>query len=252
MEATPAMLRVENLHVNVGERHVLRGVSLDIAEGETHVLFGLNGSGKTSLLQTIMGNPKYRVQSGRIVFKGEDITSLPTDERARRGIGLAFQRPPVVRGVKLGGLLQVCLAKHARGNGKKVAELASQLNLQEFLDREINVGFSGGEIKRSELLQLMAQDPDLIMLDEPDSGVDLENMNLVAAIIRRLLEKDKRAARRRRSGLIITHGGYILDCLHADKACVMMEGTIVCSGNPREIFDDIRNRGYGECIRCLR
>ena len=98
----------------------------------------------------------------------------------------------------------------------------------------------------------MAQDPSLIMLDEPDSGVDLENVNLVAAVIRGLLEKDKRASQRRRSGLIITHGGYILDCLHADKAYVMMDGRIVCSGNPRELFDDIRTRGYGECIRCLR
>ena len=246
------MLKVENLHVSVGERPILKGVSFDIGEGETHVLFGLNGSGKTSLLQTIMGNPQYRVEKGRIIFKGEDVTGLPTDERARRGIGLAFQRPPVVRGVKLGNLLQLCLAKSARSDGKRVTELASQLNLQHFLDREINLGFSGGEIKRSELLQLMAQDPDLIMLDEPDSGVDLENMNLVAAVIRRLLEKEKRATHRRRSGLIITHGGYILDCLHADRACVMMEGTIVCSGNPRELFDDIRTRGYGECIKCLR
>jgi len=246
------MLKIENLHVSVGERQILKGVSLDIAEGETHVLFGLNGSGKTSLLQTIMGNPKYRVENGRILFRGEDITRLPTDERARRGIGLGFQRPPVVRGVKLGNLLALCLAKSARPDGKKVNDLAGQLNLQPFLDREINLGFSGGEIKRSELLQLMAQDPDLIMLDEPDSGVDLENMNLVAAIIRQLLEKDKRAARRRRSGLIITHGGYILDCLHADRACVMMEGRIVCSGNPRELFDDIRSKGYGECVRCLK
>ncbi len=246
------MLKVENLSVSVGERQILKGVSLDIGEGETHVLFGLNGSGKTSLLQTIMGNPKYRVESGRILFKGEDVTALPTDERARRGIGLLFQRPPVVRGVKLGSLLSLCLAKSARPDGKRVSELAAQLNLEDFLDREINFGFSGGEIKRSELLQLMAQDPDLIMLDEPDSGVDLENMNLVAAVIRRLLEKERRAAHRRRSGLIITHGGYILDCVHADKAYVMMDGRIHCSGNPRELFDDIRTRGYGECIRCLR
>ncbi len=246
------MLKVENLSVSVGDTQILKDLSLNIGEGETHVLFGLNGSGKTSLLQTIMGNPKYRVDRGRILFKGEDITGLPTDERARRGIGLAFQRPPVVRGVKLGNLLSLCLAKNLRDNGERVSELAGQLNLQQFLDREINLGFSGGEIKRSEILQLMAQDPDLIMLDEPDSGVDLENMNLVAAVIRRLLEKERRAAHRRRSGLIITHGGYILDCIHADKAYVMMDGTIHCSGNPRELFDDIRTRGYGECIRCLK
>jgi Fe-S cluster assembly ATP-binding protein len=246
------MLKVENLYVSVGDTQILKDLSLNIGEGETHVLFGLNGSGKTSLLQTIMGNPKYRVDKGRILFKGEDITGLPTDERARRGIGLAFQRPPVVRGVKLGNLLSLCLAKNMRDNGERVSELAGQLNLQQFLDREINLGFSGGEIKRSEILQLMAQDPDLIMLDEPDSGVDLENMNLVAAVIRRLLEKERRAAHRRRSGLIITHGGYILDCVHADKAYVMMDGKIHCSGNPRELFDDIRTRGYGECIKCLR
>ncbi|MFH0810755.1 MAG: ABC transporter ATP-binding protein [Pseudomonadota bacterium] len=246
------MLIIEDLHVSVAENKILKGVSLNIGEGETHVLFGLNGSGKTSLLQTVMGNPKYRVDHGRILFKDEDITALPTDERARRGIGLLFQRPPVVRGVKLGNLLGICLAKHPRHDERKVSDLAAQLNLQDLLDREINFGFSGGEIKRSELLQLLVQDPDFIMLDEPDSGVDLENMNLVAAVIKRLLEKERRAVHRRRSGLIITHGGYILDCLHADRAYVMMDGRIHCSGNPRELFDDIRTRGYGECVRCLR
>ncbi|MBC7337911.1 MAG: ATP-binding cassette domain-containing protein, partial [Clostridia bacterium] len=177
---------------------------------------GPNGSGKTSLLGAIMGFARYRVVSGKIYFQGEDITTWPIDARARLGIGLSFQRPPTVRGVTTRQLVGVC------GRGQvEVEALAEELNFRDFLDRDVNLGFSGGELKRSELLQLLAQDPQLVLLDEPESGVDLENIALIGRVINRLLERDvvhregksQREIRRgrRKAGLVITHTGYILD-----------------------------------------
>ena len=244
------MIEVRDLTVRVGEKLILRGVNLRIETGETVVLFGPNGCGKTSLLKTIMGGGGYRVESGSIRFRGRDVTSLAMDERARLGIGMAFQRPPAVRGVKLGGILRFCLEKRGGVTDDELAGLAGKLNLAEFLDRDLNLGFSGGEIKRSELLQLMGQGPSFIMLDEPDSGVDLVNITLVGRAINDLLEKGEAAARRGRAGLIVTHSGYILDYVNADRAYVMLDGTVYCSGNPRDLLADIRAKGYEGCVQC--
>ncbi len=227
-------------------------MNLHIAQGETIVLFGPNGSGKTSLLKTIVGIPKYSVESGRILFRGEDITELTIDERARLGIGIAFQRPPAVRGVKLKDMLRICMEKRGDFKEEKINEFARKLNLLDCLGRDINLGFSGGEIKRSELLQLLAQNPDFIMLDEPDSGVDLVSINLVGKVINELLEKEKIASNRTKAGLIITHAGYILDYVNADRGCIMLNGTIICCGNPRDLLEEIRTKGYEGCVRCLR
>jgi len=134
---------------------------------------------------------------------------------------------------------------------EEVIELAKKLNLESFLARDVNLGFSGGEIKRSELLQLLGQRPDLVLLDEPDSGVDLVNIGLVGNTINELLQKDKKTVHRTKSGLIITHFGNILDYVKADKAYVMMKGTVLCQGNPVELLEDIRHRGYSECLSCL-
>ena len=136
------MLEIKNLAVVVGDREILHDVSLTIRMGETHVLFGPNGSGKTTLLAAIMGFPKYRITSGSITFKGRDITKLSLDERARLGIGMSFQRPPVVRGVKTRDMVAACLRE--RGDGEMIGELAAKTDLVSFLDREINYGFSGG------------------------------------------------------------------------------------------------------------
>ncbi|MEW6771094.1 MAG: ABC transporter ATP-binding protein [Bacillota bacterium] len=249
------MLKLENLSVAVGERLTLQEINLEIKPGETHVLFGPNGSGKTTLLGTIMGFSRYRVVQGRILFKGEDITALPVNERAARGIGIAFQRPPTLRGVSLRDIIQI-----ASRNGVAADTLAASLNLADFLDREVNYGFSGGELKRSELVQLLAQNPDLVLLDEPESGVDLENMALIGQAINHLLEKevapwDPRSLReirqsRTKSGLIITHTGYILNYVEADMGHVLYRGRLSCSGNPRELFGCIKRVGYGECVRC--
>jgi len=145
----------------------------------------------------------------------------------------------------------------SRSPGRKItdpeiAEMAKKLNLDTFLDRDVNLGFSGGEIKRSELLQLLAQRPEFVMLDEPDSGVDLVNIGLVGSTINELLEKEKKTIERTKSGLIITHFGNILDFVKADKAYVMMKGKMLCQGNPIELLEDIRKNGYGECMTCMR
>jgi Fe-S cluster assembly ATP-binding protein len=240
------MLEIQDLHVNVGEKEVLHDVNLHIREGETHVLMGPNGSGKSTLLMTIMGFGNYVVTTGKIFYKGEDITHLPIHERAKRGMGIMFQRPPTISGLKLGKLLLATSGNKA----EEVTAFAGRMHMDRFLERDINKGFSGGEIKRSEVLQLMVQKPDLVMLDEPESGVDLENIALIGSAISQLLEKDTHLMKRRKSGLVITHTGYILDYLDADKGHVMCDGEIRCHGNPREILKDIKARGYKECLEC--
>ena len=145
------MLKIEDLQVKIGDKEVLKHIDLEIQPGETHILFGPNGSGKTTLLMTIMGYPQYRITAGKIFFKGQDITDMPINERARLGIGMSFQRPPTIHGLKTRQMIQIC------GDGQQVdvEALAVKMNFTDFLDRDINAGFSGGEIKRSELLQLM-------------------------------------------------------------------------------------------------
>jgi Fe-S cluster assembly ATP-binding protein len=240
------MLQVNNLYVNVGDKEVLHDINLQIDDGETHVLLGPNGSGKTTLLMTLMGYSNYTVTKGTITYNGEDVTNMHANERAKRGIGMLFQRPPTISGLKLGKMLTAI----SRTKQENILELAKSVHMDKFLERDINKGFSGGEIKRSEVLQLMIQNPDFVMLDEPESGVDLENISLIGTTIGSLLEKDKHRANRKKSGLVITHTGYILDYLDADKGHVMCDGQIRCHGNPREILKDIKQRGYKECLEC--
>ncbi len=246
------MIDISNLSVSVDGKGILHAVNLHIGRGETVALFGPNGSGKTSLLKTIMGNPQYRVDSGSILYRGEEITRRGIDERARLGIGMVFQNPPAIRGVRLRDILRICMERSGPCDEEKINEAAEQLNCTDFLDRDINLAFSGGEIKRSELLQLLAQNPGFAMFDEPDSGVDLVNINLVGKVMNELLEKDRREDQRTKAGLIITHAGFILDYVNADRAYVMLNGTVTCSGTPRDVLEDIRTKGYEECVRCRR
>ncbi|MGZ4852490.1 MAG: Fe-S cluster assembly ATPase SufC [Halobacteriota archaeon] len=245
------MLDIQNLHVEVDGKQILNGLDLNIGEGETHVLFGQNGSGKTTLLLTIMGFPHYHVTKGRILFRRRNITDLSINERANLGIGLSFQNPPTIHGVKLGDLVEIA-AKH----GNKAFDLEAMAKMihvpPSFFNRDVNLGFSGGEVKRTELLQLLAQNPELVLLDEPDSGVDLENIELVGETINKLLDRDKRSRERHKAGLIITHAGGILQIVKADKAHVLVDGQIACSGNPGELLHDICELGYEECIKCPR
>ncbi len=240
------MLKIEDLWVSIDGKEILKGVNLHIPVGEAHVLFGKNGSGKSTLLLTIMGFPRYTVTRGSIQLHGKDVTHLPTYERARLGLGLAFQRPPTIRGVRTQDILTAC------AGGKSYQSLVDQYNFAPFLAREVNYGFSGGEIKRSELLQLLVQDPDMVLLDEPESGVDLENLEVVGEIIGRLLQKDRRRGHREKSGLIITHTGFILNYVNADSGYILLDGKLPCQGNPREILQHLKNYGYEECARCLR
>jgi Fe-S cluster assembly ATP-binding protein len=211
------MLVIEDLKVALGEKVILQHIDLEIRPGETHILFGPNGSGKTSLLMTIMGYPQFKILEGKMTFKGHDITHMPVNERAKLGIGMSYQRPPTIHGLKTRQMVDICA-----GGVVDVGGLAQRVNFVSFLDRDVNAGFSGGEIKRSELLQLMAQNPDLMLFDEPESGVDMENIHLVGKTIARLLEKDldsgmqtksklQKKMERTKMGLIITHTGYILD-----------------------------------------
>jgi Fe-S cluster assembly ATP-binding protein len=240
------MLDIKDLHVVVGEKEILHDINLHINDGETHVLMGPNGSGKSTLLMAILGFSGYRITEGRIMFRGEDVTGMPIHERAKRGMGLMFQRPPTISGLKLGKLLAATSGK----SQEEIREFAGLVHMERLLDRDINKGFSGGEIKRSEMLQLMLQQPSFIMLDEPESGVDLENISLMGSTIGKLLEKEKRIVTRQKSGLVITHTGYILDYLDANVGHVMCDGVIRCHGNPREILKDIKLRGYRECLEC--
>ncbi len=253
------MLKIEGLKVNVEGKEILHGIDLEVPEGKVVTLMGPNGSGKTTLIMTIMGFSGYEVTSGRIIFKGRDITHLPVHERAKMGIGLAFQRPPVIRGVKTRQIVEI--AASVRGKEVDPYELAQEVNMEEFLDREVNLGFSGGEMKRSEILQLMAMDPDLLLLDEPESGVDLESIGLLGRAINKILGRNiepvegksikELKAARKKSALIITHTGHILNYIDADIGYVLIKGRIVCSGNPLEILRTIEKYGYKECERCL-
>lgn len=250
------MLTIEELTVEVGGKPILNQINMEIPQGETHILFGPNGSGKTSLMMTLVGFSGYVITHGKITFKGEDITHLPIHERARLGIGVSFQRPPTINGLKTGDLVALC----AREKSVDVDALAERLNFRHFLDRDVNRNFSGGEIKRSEMLQLLAQDPDLVLLDEPESGVDLENIVLLGEVVNMLLERGVNFPRgtkpgphlkkRSKSALVITHTGHILDYITADKGQVLYNGHLCCSRHPREILKWIREYGYEECVRC--
>ena len=248
------LLEIENLAVEVAGKRVLKGVNLSIEEGETHVLLGPNGAGKSTLFLTILGFPQYDVVEGSIKFKGQDITKLTTAERVQLGIGVSFQTPPSIRGVSVRDLLKIESHQDMDEDlNPRMQELAKQLKFSdEFLDRDVNLGFSGGEVKRSEILQLLAQMPDFTMFDEPDSGVDIENVELLASQIGTLLDKDKPQRSRQRSGLLITHLGYILNFVSADKAHVLIDGVISCSGNPSEILEDIRKNGFNGCVECAQ
>lgn len=250
------MLKIEGLAVSVAGRPILHDVNLEIKAGQVHALFGPNGTGKSSLIGAIMGFPRYQITAGRIWFKGADITEAPVYERARAGIGVMIQRPPNVKGLSVRQMVAIC------SNGRADTDaLAQRLNMNDFLERNVNEGFSGGEIKRSELLQLMAQQPELLLLDEPESGVDIENIALVGEAANLILArghadghdasmKNRRTARTQ-AGLIITHTGHILQYVPADIAHVMYKGTLSCSGNPQEMLQCIHHRGYEECIRCV-
>ena len=243
------LLEISDLEVEVEGKKILKGVNLNIDEGETHVLLGPNGAGKSTLFMTILGFPKYKVTNGKIIYKGQDITDLETPERIKLGLGVTFQNPPSIRGVKLKDLIKLVDKKNEYKEDEELTEdvinLGKRLKLNEnFLERDVNLGFSGWEVKRSELLQLLAQQPDLIMFDEPDSGVDIENVELISKEIINLLDQENENSQK--GGLLITHLGYILRFVNATHAHVLIDGKIARTGEPEEIIEKIRESGFGD------
>ena len=243
------LLEISDLEVEVEGKKILKGVNLNIDEGETHVLLGPNGAGKSTLFMTILGFPKYKVTNGKIIYKGQDITDLETPERIKLGLGVTFQNPPSIRGVKLKDLIKLVDKKNECKEDEELTEdvinLGKRLKLNEnFLERDVNLGFSGGEVKRSELLQLLAQQPDLIMFDEPDSGVDIENVELISKEIINLLDQENENSQK--GGLLITHLGYILRFVNATHAHVLIDGKIARTGEPEEIIEKIKESGFGD------
>lgn len=244
------MLRIVNLSVEVDGKRILHNVNLYVKKGETFALFGPNGSGKSTLLNAIVGNPAYKIVGGRIIFKKVDITNLPTDQRVKLGLGMSFQNPPKINGVKLIDILRHC-AKLSGASEAQIFELAEKLKMREHLYRSVNLGFSGGEVKRSEILQLLLMNPDFVLLDEPDSGVDLENIAIVGSAISDLLERNKEE--REKGGIIITHQGHILDYVTADYGVILYKGRVACIGDPKDIITQIRKNGYEGCVeKCLK
>ena len=229
-------LQITDLSVGIGHRKILNKINLNIKEGELHILLGPNGCGKSSLLSAIMGLPPFELLEGEIHYRSQQIGELGIDERANLGIGMTFQRPPGLDGVAMGDFVELLQRKELFEKGLK------ELDLENLADRDVNVGFSGGEIKRWEVLKLFLQDPQLLLFDEPESGVDLEHIMAVGGAIRRLMQSEKDHAKR--SALVITHTGLILDYIGADVAHMMIDGKIIYSGSPKELFEHIKKHGY--------
>jgi Fe-S cluster assembly ATP-binding protein len=239
-------LEISDLHVSVEDHEILRGVSLQVEPGSLHALMGPNGSGKSTLANTLLANPAYVVTAGRILLEGEDITALPTDERAQRGLFLGFQHPEEIPGVSVLNFLRQAIAKRKGIDDFSVLEV--RLSLIEwtkrlgmdsrFQERYLNEGFSGGEKKRNEVLQMAMMEPDVAVLDETDSGLDIDALRQVAAGI-----AEVRNARPHMGILAITHYQRLLEHLVPDVVHVLVDGRIVATGGP-EISKEVEARGF--------
>jgi len=242
--STDVLLSIENLKVAVEGKEILKGVNLQINRGEVHAIMGPNGSGKSTLSNTLMGHPKYKPTAGRILYKGEELNGSGADDRARRGIFLAFQYPTAIPGVTVMNFLRQSL-KAVRGSEipvsefrKLIKEKMQLLGIEEgFVNgRYVNDGFSGGEKKRQEILQMAILQPELAILDETDSGLDIDALKIVAGGIEKLRSKD-------RSLLLITHYQRILDYVRPDFVHVLSGGHIIKSGG-QELAHELEAKGY--------
>ncbi|MDQ3723279.1 MAG: Fe-S cluster assembly ATPase SufC [Actinomycetota bacterium] len=241
-------LEIRNLHVQAEDKQILKGVDLTVKPGEIHALMGPNGSGKSTLANAIMGHPSLEVTDGQILFGGEDITEADTDERARMGLFMAFQYPVSIPGVTITKYLRMVMNAHreARGEGdvslkefRKTVEAAMELVdvPREFSSRYLNEGFSGGEKKRLEILQLALQKPKLAVLDETDSGLDIDALNVVAHGVNTVASGQDMGI------LIITHYQRILHMVTPTRVSIMFDGRIATEGGP-ELVDRLEAEGY--------
>lgn len=237
------ILRVDDLSVGIDNRIVVRNASFSVNKGDISLIIGPNGSGKTSLIQAILGNPRYKILSGRIIYEGRDITDLDMVSRVNMGISAAFQFPPKLKGVTLSKLANEILKRRKVANPEKVVyRLAAQLNLIEMLDRELNVGFSGGEMRRAELFLTLLQRPKLALLDEIDSGVDVENVALMARVLNKYINNYKMSI------LLVTHSASIAKYLKFNRTYVVVDGIVREAGSPEEILEKVREYGFYDFV----
>jgi len=240
------LLEIKDLHVSVEGKEILKGVNLILEKGKIHALMGPNGSGKSTLANTMMGHPKYKVTSGKIIFKGEDMTELSPDERAKKGMFLSFQYPSEISGITISNFLRTAL-NAKRGEDDKISVrdfntlLLEKMELlkidKSFLRRYLNEGFSGGEKKRVEILQLAVLDATLAILDETDSGLDIDALQTVADGVNEFMSPEKCI-------FIITHYKRILEHIIPDKLFIMIDGKIALEGTG-DLVNELEKKGYG-------
>jgi Fe-S cluster assembly ATP-binding protein len=242
-------LEIRNLHVAAGDKQILKGLNLTVEKGEIHALMGPNGSGKSTLANAIMGNPALDITDGQILFRGQDITELDPDERARLGLFMAFQYPVAIPGVTITKYLRMVMNAHRAERGedeislrdfRKAVEQAMELTNvpKEFASRYLNEGFSGGEKKRLEMLQLALQTPQVAVLDETDSGLDIDALNTVADAVNAVRAQHEMGV------LIITHYQRILHLIQPTRVSIMFDGRIVKEGGP-DLVEQLEQKGYG-------
>lgn len=241
--STP-LLMIKDLTVNVEEKEILHHINLEIGKGETHVLMGPNGAGKSTLGYALMGNPRYQITGGQIIFDGTELEEEPADKRAAKGMFLSFQNPLEVPGISLANFIRNALEQRTGKRirlwdfKKEMKKAMEVLQMDEsYADRDLNVGFSGGEKKKAEILQLLMLKPSLAILDETDSGLDVDAVHTVSKGIEEY-QKSKKG-----SLLIITHSTRILQSLHVDQTHVLVDGHLVASGDA-SMVEEINHHGF--------
>jgi Fe-S cluster assembly ATP-binding protein len=238
------LLEIQDLHVNVGEKEILHGVDLSVGKGETHVIMGPNGAGKSTLGHAVMGNPSYQITSGKVLFDGKDLTDESATDRAKAGMFLSFQNPIEVPGISLSNFIRNALDQRT---GKRVRlwdfrkNLEKQMQLlgmdKSYADRDLNVGFSGGEKKKAEILQMLMLNPALAILDETDSGLDVDAVRIVSEGVKEFQKNTDGAL------VIITHSTRILDSLKVDHTHILVDGRIVKTGDG-SLVEEINRGGF--------
>ena len=238
------LLEIKGLNVSVDDKEILKGIDLTVNKGETHVLMGPNGAGKSTLGNALMGNPHYQVTAGTVLFNGKNILEEPVNERARDGLFMSFQNPLEVPGISLANFIRSALEERT---GKRLSLFAFRKEVQKameilqmdpsYADRDLNVGFSGGEKKKAEILQLLMLNPSLAILDETDSGLDVDAVRTVSTGVKEFQKREDSAL------IIITHSTRILEALHVDATHVLVNGQIVENGDG-SLVDEINEHGF--------